>query len=434
MTVHLAYGRNGLDVEIPDQIDTQVLRFNDLPEIENPARAIEYSFQNPIGGAPLEELARGKNSACIVICDVTRPVPNPQILLPMLATLERAGVMRAQITILIATGLHRPNEGDELEEMIGAHVKNNYRVLNHDARDSSTHTDLGEIAFEGGSARVALNSSYLEADLKIATGLLEPHFMAGYSGGRKLICPGIASAETIAQFHSPRMIGDARSFAGNLERNPVHAMSRAVAGQVGVDFICNVTLNEARRVTGVFSGDLDAAHQAGIALVDRQSKVACRKADIVVTTCAGYPLDTTLYQVVKGMVCALPAAKKGGTIIIAAEMSQGLGGEEFSHMCRTLSTRSEFIERIFSSPVTFDQWQLQKMMQVLEECEIVVVTDGIAPQTLRDALLVPCPTVELAIENARHKHGNRATLTVIPEGPYVTPMPEETPRRMAQAA
>ena len=435
MKIALAYGRNGLTASIPDDMDAQVLRFNALPELENENQAIEESFRLPIGCAPLDEIARGRESACIVISDVTRPVPNEALLRPMLNCLHNSGLSRQQITILIATGLHRPNEGAELEEMIGAHIKSHYRVLNHDARDGKTHTKLGEIAFEGGSADVALNAAYLNADLKIATGLIEPHFMAGYSGGRKLICPGIASAETITQFHSPRMIGHANSYAGNMTGNPIHAMSRAVAGHVGVDFICNVTLSEERRITGVFSGDLDAAHQNGIVHVDRQTKIPTREADIVLTTCAGYPLDTTLYQAVKGMVCALPAVKEGGTIILVAEMSQGLGGEEFSQMCRTLSTRQEFIQRIYSSDVVYDQWQLQKMMQVLQKCEVMVVSSGVAPQTLRDLLLTPMPTVEDALQAALSQHGARATLNIIPQGPYVTPVPlPETPMKMAKAA
>lgn len=435
MKISLAYGRSGLAASVPDDVDAQVLRFNALPQVENESQAVEASFRSPIGCLPLDELARGRESACIVISDVTRPVPNETILRPMLNCLHDSGLSRDQITILIATGLHRPNEGAELEEMIGAYVKSNYRVLNHDARDFKTQTRLGEIAFEGGSADVALNAAYLNADLKIATGLIEPHFMAGYSGGRKLICPGIASADTVTQFHSPRMIGDANSYAGNLRSNPIHAMSRAVAGHVGVDFICNVTLSEERRITGVFSGDLDAAHQNGIAHVDQQTKIPTREADIVLTTCAGYPLDTTLYQAVKGMVCALPAVKTGGTIILAAEMSQGLGGEEFSQMCRTLSTRQEFIERIYRSDVVYDQWQLQKMMQVLQKCEVMVVCSGIAPQTLRDLLLIPMPTIEDALQAALLQHGARATLNIIPEGPYVTPVPQpEMPIGMAKAA
>ncbi len=435
MKIALAYGRSGLTASVPDDVDAQILRFNALPQVENESQVVEESFRSPIGCAPLDKLARGRESACIVISDVTRPVPNETILRPMLDCLHDSGLSRDQITILVATGLHRPNEGAELEEMIGAPIKNRYRVLNHDARDFKTQTKLGEIAFEGGTAEVALNSAYLNADLKIATGLIEPHFMAGYSGGRKLICPGIASADTIAQFHSPRMIGDANSYAGNLRGNPIHAMSRAVAGTVGVDFICNVTLSEERRITGVFSGDLDAAHQSGIVHVDRQTKIATREADIVLTTCAGYPLDTTLYQAVKGMVCALPAVKTGGTIILAAEMSQGLGGEEFSQMCRTLSTRQEFIQRIYGSDVVYDQWQLQKMMQVLQKCEVMVVSSGIAPQTLRDLLLIPMPTIEDALQAALLQHGARATLNIIPEGPYVTPVPQpEMPMGMAKAA
>lgn len=424
MNLTLRYGRDGLRVTIPDDIDTQVLHLNPLPVLENDSAAIETSLRNPIGGTSLDALARGRDNACIVISDVTRPVPNEKLLTPMLQCLHDSGIPEKNITILNATGLHRPNEGPELEEMIGARIKEKYRVVNHVARDANTQTAIGEVplGLNGDTATAAINNAYAQSDLRITTGLIEPHLMAGYSGGRKLVCPGIASADTILQFHSPRMIGNPNARAGNLKENPVHIMSRAVAGKVGVDFICNVTLSEDRKITGVFSGDLDAAHNTGIAHVDRQTKVACEPADIVITTAAGYPLDTTLYQVVKGMVGALPAIKSGGTMIVAASMTQGLGSTEFVDMCFTLTSSDAFIEQINSSPVVIDQWQLQEMMQVLRKCEVMVVSHGLDAETLRRCLLVPMPSVEEALNGALKTHGNSARLVVIPEGPYVTPV------------
>ncbi len=438
MKLVLRYGRDGLPIEISDDLDTQVLRLNPLPPLPDERAAMEDSLRAPIGSPPLDEIARGRESACIVISDVTRPVPNEKILEPMLACLHDCGIAENKITLLVATGLHRPNEGPELEEMVGSRIKKNYRIVNHVARDRSAQTSLGEVPLnldgasghtasgsannDSHSAPVSINSIYLQSDLKITTALIEPHFMAGYSGGRKLVCPGIAGAETILKFHSPPMIGHRQSRTGNTEGNPIHAMSRRVAGMAGVDFICNVTLSEERRITGVFSGALDAAHESGIAHVDRQSKVPCRPADIVVTSAAGYPLDTTLYQSVKGMLGALPAIKPGGTMILASGMSQGVGSPEFSAICGTLRDVDEFLERIYNSPVVADQWQLQEMMQVLQKCEVMVVTDGVPPEFLRGCLLTPMPSVDEALQAALKKHGNNATVTVIPEGPYVTPI------------
>lgn len=425
MLLSLRYGRTGLSLELPPDLDAQILHLNPLPPLENQSAAITDSLENPFGTQPLRELARGRKSACIVICDVTRPVPNAIILAPMLAILESAGIARRNIVILNATGLHRPNLGAELEEMIGKEIADNYRVENHVAKNAHEMTDLGDIEFgDGQSARAAINSHYLNADLKITTGLIEPHFMAGYSGGRKLICPGIASAETILQFHAPRMIGNPNARAGNLQNNPIHAMSRAVALRAGCDFICNVTLSESRQLTGVFSGDLDKAHAAGIAHVDKQSKVPVAPAEIVVTTSAGYPLDTTFYQCVKGMVGALPALKKGGTLILATSLSEGIGGPEFSEMCFSLKSVAEFLDRIYSSPVQVDQWQLQELMNVLQHAgEVMIISEGVSSETLGKFLLTPMPDVQTALETARHKHGKTARAVIIPEGPYVTPIP-----------
>jgi len=428
MNITLRYGRFGLPLEISDDLNVRVLHLNPQPPLTDEAGAIEDSLRSPIGGQPLDVLARDRESACIVISDVTRPVPNEKILTPMLQMLQDSGIAKEKITILNATGLHRPNEGPELEEMIGASIKENFRVVNHVAREGSTHSPIGDVplGLSDETAKVAVNNAYVQSDLKITTGLIEPHLMAGYSGGRKLVCPGIASAQTILQFHSPRMIGDPNARAGNLKENPVHAMSRAVAGKVGVDFICNVTLDESRRITGVFSGDLDEAHQTGISHVDRQTKVPCEPSEIVITTVAGYPLDTTLYQAVKGMVGALPAIQEGGTMIVAASLSEGIGSPEFSEMCLSLQSVDEFMDRITHSPVVIDQWQLQEMMQVLRKCNVMIVSDGLAPDLLRRCLLTPMNSIDEALNAALSTHGANAKINIIPEGPYVTPVSNGT--------
>ena len=421
--VFLRYGKGELPLDIPADIDSRVLRLNALPVLADADAAIAKSLREPIGCESLGEMARGRESACVVICDVTRPVPNERILTPLLRELEAAGIARDKITILIATGLHRPNLGDELKEVVGASIAVKYRVVNHDAQDSSTHTSLGRIEFgDNQSAQVAMAAHYLQSDLKIAVGLIEPHYMAGYSGGRKVVCPGVVSAETLFQFHSAAMIAHPASRSGNLRDNPVHAMSRAVAKASGLDFICNVTLSEAREITGVFSGQMDDAHQAGIALVDRQSKVTCRAADIVIASNAGYPLDATIYQMSKGMEAAAGAAKPGATLIIAASLTEGLGSRVFTSLCESAKSPEDCLQRIKTAPVKSDQWGLQKHMQLVSQFGVMVVSDGLSPEALRKIWVMPMPDLNAALDAALVRHGRNALVNIIPEGPYVLPV------------
>lgn len=421
--IFIRYGRGELPLDVPLDVTSDVLRLNALPVLADADEAIEKSLQQPIGCVSLREMARERESACVVICDVTRPVPNERILTPLLRELEAAGMAREKIVILIATGLHRPNLGDELKEVVGASIAANYRVVNHDAQDSTTHTSLGRIEFgDNQNAQVALSTLYMQSDLKIAVGLIEPHYMAGYSGGRKVICPGVASAETLLQFHSAAMIAHPASRSGNLKNNPVHAMSRAVAKASGLDFICNVTLSEAREITGVFSGQMDAAHEAGIALVDKQSKVSCRAADIVVCSNAGYPLDATVYQMSKGMEAAACAAKTGATLILAASLTEGLGGKVFTSLCESAHSPQDFLQRLKTTPVQIDQWGLQKHMQLVSRFEVMVISDGLSPEALRKIWVKPMPDLNAALDAALEKHGRNALVNVIPEGPYVLPV------------
>src|SRR5438876_10148633 len=323
MQVTLDYGRTGLPVTLPADRVIGPLTIRDAEQLADAAAALDAALAQPIGARPLAELARGKTNACILICDITRPVPNRLILPPVLRTLERSGISREKITILVATGLHRPNEGAELVELVGPEIAANYRVENHHGKVRDEHDFLGVTP---NGVPVWLDARYVRADLKITTGLIEPHLMAGYSGGRKVICPGIAARETVKVWHGPRFLEHPRADCGIVEGNPVHEENTQIALMAGCDFIVNVCLDGQRHVTWVGAGDMIRAWEEGVRFVEGVVKVPVTEPlDIIVTSCAGYPLDTTWYQAIKGLTGALPIVKQGGTIIKAASLSEGLG-------------------------------------------------------------------------------------------------------------
>ena len=306
----LEYGRDGLEVDLPDERVVRSLAYKQAhAACRSRRRSARGCWQLRSGTPPLRELARGKRTACIVICDITRPVPNELILRPVLETLEQAGIARDQILILIATGLHRPNEGDELVEIVGAEIAANYRIENHHGQVPHEHTYLGD---SPRGVPVWIDSRYVQADLKITVGLIEPHLMAGYSGGRKLICPGIAALETVKVWHSPRFLEHPRADCGMLDGNPVHEENTWIGRRAGCDFIVNVVLDDHRRPLKFVAGDMEAAFLEGVAFVrDVVTDTVPQPVDIVVTSSAGYPLDTTFYQSIKGMTGALPIVKTG---------------------------------------------------------------------------------------------------------------------------
>jgi nickel-dependent lactate racemase len=421
MRITLNYGRTGLPVELPDERVAAVLHMHRVPVLEDPEGAVARALAAPLGTPPLRELTAGKRSACIVVSDITRPVPNRVILRPLLQALEAGGIPRERITLLIATGLHRPNEGAELEEMIGADLANTYRVVNHVARDDSQQESLGTL--DDGTP-VAINREYLKADLRIVTGLVEPHLMAGYSGGRKLICPGIASKDTIRQFHHPRMLEPAEASNGVLEGNPVHRFSLAVARKARVDFNVCVTLDEHRRLTGVFAGELEQAHYAGIEQANKMVRVAFDEpAEVVVTSCAGYPLDTTVYQSVKGAIGALPAVKQGGTIVMAASLTEGIGSPDFVQLLDDTESMEQFTNDMWRDDFFYvDQWQLEEHAKVLRKASVSLYSDGLPAAEVERCFVTFVESVEAGVEAALAKAGPEAKIIAIPEGPYVLPV------------
>jgi len=428
MRVRLDYGKTGLDVELPGNGKVVgPLSIREAPPLANPQAALEAALANPIGTAPLAELAKGKKDACIVICDITRPVPNQLLLPPILRTLEKAGIPREKITILIATGLHRPNEGDELVELVGAEVAKNYRCVNHHGKVREEHDFIGTTP-RGVPAWI--DSRYVRADLKITTGLIEPHLMAGYSGGRKLICPGIAGLDTVKVWHGPKFLEDPRADCGILEGNPVHEENTLIAKMAGCDFIVNVAIDGKRQVTWLGAGDMMDAWMEGVKFVEQVVRVGVREPlDIVVTSCAGYPLDTTWYQAVKGLTGALPIVKRGGTIILAASLTEGVGSPEFQEVLRDNPSLEQFIDRIQNTDYfVMDQWQVEELAKVRRRCKVKVVTQGLSAEVLRNCHVEPAESVEKAIAECLEEYGPDARIGVIPKGPYVLPFVETAAR------
>jgi len=412
------YGKTGLMVDLPNEKVIGPLEIKNAIPLANQSQAISDALANPIGSKPLAEIAKGKKTACILICDITRPVPNKVILPQILKTIEEAGVPRSGITILIATGLHRPNEGEELVELVGEDIANNYRVENHHGKETSEHDYLG-ITPKG--VPVYIDSRYIRAELKITTGLIEPHLMAGYSGGRKVICPGIAGIETVKVWHGPKFLEHPNADCGIVEGNPVHEENTYIALMSGCDFIVNVCVDGNRQITWAGAGDMIKAWEAGVSFVRQVVRVPIKEpVDIVLTSCAGYPLDITWYQAVKGLIGALPIIKKGGTIILVASLTEGLGSPEFQQVLSENPDLKAFKKRILETDYfVMDQWQLEEFAKVVEKCKVKVYSKGLEHSVLNKCHVTAIDSVEQAIAESLVEYGPSARIAVIPKGPYV---------------
>jgi len=418
MRVTLEYGKTGLPIELPADRVVRKLGYKDAPPLADPAAELARQLAAPIGTASLFELAYGRRDACIAICDITRPVPNQLILSQVLPTLERAGIARERITILVATGLHRPSTDEEIVEMVGAEIAAHYRIENHHGTILAEHTYLGE---SPRGVPIWIDSRYVSADLKITIGLIEPHLMAGFSGGRKLICPGLAALETVKVWHGPAFLEHPSADCGILTGNPVHEENTWIGRRAGCDFIINAVIDAERRPLALVAGDMEQAFLAGVEFVRRVVvDTVPEPVDVVVTSAAGYPLDTTFYQAVKGLTGALPIVKQGGTIILAASMSQGIGSPEFEGLFAEHPNLEVFIERILGQDYfVLDQWQLEELAKVRRKARVKIITDGLPAERINQLFVDSAPSVETAVADALAEYGPEATLAVIPKGPYV---------------
>ena len=422
MEISLNYGKSQLAVALPDNLDLTVIRKPDMPLLADPVATLEASFANPDGGAPLATLAGAAKTACILICDITRPVPNGVILPPLLRALLAAGMEVKNITILVATGLHRPNEGDEMVELVGdSWVMENFRVENHFARDDAAHVALGQT--KSGTV-VRLDKRFVDADLRIATGLVEPHFMAGWSGGRKVIAPGVAHAETITTFHSARFMEQPTCDNCILDGNPLHAEQLEIVAMLDGAQAVNVVIDEERRISLANFGEVVESHLKAVDHVRDYAEVGVKERfATVVTSAAGYPLDKTYYQTIKGMVGPLDILAPGGTLVIASACSEGMGSDEYIDAQRNLIARGaeQFLRDIKNkSHAAVDEWQTEMLLKPLRIGQVNLYTDGLSPEEHGLTGVVKIDSVADAVAQAVAAAGDKR-VAVIPEGPYVVP-------------
>ena len=426
--IEIAFGRGTLPVSLPAGAAPTVIRKAVLPKLADGPAAIRGAFDQPIDAPPLRDLVRGRSSACILICDITRPVPNRLFLRPMVETMVAGGIPLDRITILVATGLHRPNEGAELAELVGdPWVMENVRVENHFARNDADHVDLGPTATRG--IPVKIDRRFMETDLKIATGLVEPHFMAGWSGGRKVVAPGIAGHETIRTFHSARFMEDPLAVQCNLVGNPLHEEQLEIVRKIGAIYALNTVLDEERDLVCVTFGEIIASHLAAVAFIAEATQIGvARKFRTVVTSSAGYPLDKTYYQTIKGMVTPLDILEPGGTLIIASACSEGFGSPEFREaQARLVTLGSErFLATLTAKSLAeVDEWQTEMQLKPMRVGRIQLYTTGLDAEERRITGVEIVASLDGAIADSVARAGDPA-IAIIPEGPYVVPIHRRT--------
>lgn len=423
MQVHVNYGKGTYPVELYDHWVASVIRKPAMPVLPAPADAVRQALAHPVSAPPLAQLAASAASACILICDITRPVPNGLLLPPIIRTLLDAGMRAESITVLVATGLHRPNEGAELLELVGdPWVLQTVRVENHFARNDADHVFLGTTR---AGTRVRLDRRFVEADLKIVTGLVEPHFMAGYSGGRKVIAPGIAHAETITTFHSARFMSHPLAENCILDGNPLHRDQLEIVAMLGQVLAANVVLDEHRQLSFVNFGEVVDSHLQAVDRIREYAQVPIpRRFKTVVTSAAGYPLDKTYYQTVKGMVAPMDILEPGGHLIILSECSEGMGSAEYiAAQRRLIELGPEGFFRDIEGKLhaDIDEWQTQMQLKPMRTGYVHLYSTGLLQESRALTGVSMTDDVQSTIERCVRESGDSA-LAVIPEGPYVIPV------------
>jgi nickel-dependent lactate racemase len=409
--VRLAYGRAGLDLRLP--VPATVIRPRHAPPLEDPVAALAEAVRQPLHGPPLRDLVPRGSRVGVSVCDVTRPFPG-RVVLPMLLD-EIAG---ASVTLFVATGTHRSCTPGELSEMFGASTLARVGVVQHDAFESRDHR---EVCVVPGSDRPALlDRRFLDQDLRITLGFIEPHFFAGFSGGPKMVAPGLASIETVLELHSSARIGNRRATFGILDGNPVHDAIEHVASAADVAFALDVTLDAENRITGVWAGSPWVGHCEGCRVVRETAMVPVEEAfDIVVTTNSGYPLDQNLYQTVKGICAAAEILKPGGAILVASECSDGLPDHgQYRSLLAAHAGPSAYLDALREGRVrTHDQWQVQKQAVVLERARVLVHASGLDEAAIRAAWFEPAGDPEQALRDLAASGGQACRIAVLPEGP-----------------
>ena len=416
MEITLPYGRTHLTADIPNDRIASVLsnRINTFTPAFDEKTLVKNALLNPISSPTLEKMSVGKEKVVIIASDHTRPVPSKIIIPPMLKEI-RAGNPDADITILIATGCHRNSTEKELLHKFGKDIFEHEKIVVHDCNDNNSLTDIGELPSGG---RLIINKLAAEADLLVSEGFIEPHFFAGFSGGRKSVLPGVASKETVYWNHNAGFIKDEHSRAGIIIDNPIHRDMEYAAQKAGLAFICNVVINAKHEVIGAFAGDPKKAHLKGTEFVKSLCKVDPVLSKIVITSNNGYPLDQNIYQAVKGMSTAESFCKEGGIIIMTAACEDGHGGDSFYKTFASGKTPGEILNDIEShspSETFADQWQIQILARIMSKYKVILISKA-DPSLVGSMQMIPASNLNEAIEIADTMVGTEEKITVIPEG------------------
>ncbi|MDY7039812.1 MAG: nickel-dependent lactate racemase [Chloroflexota bacterium] len=426
MRIKVAYGQEGLWLNLPDGARVTVLEPKFVPGLPDEQAAIREALRRPVGTPPLRELVRPEDTVAIAFSDLTRPMPSDRVL-PVLLE-ELAHVPRENLTLFNAVGTHRPNTPEELINILGREVAESYRIVQHNAFDPAELLFLDQTSF-GHEAWV--NRAFMAASVKILTGFIEPHLFAGLSGGPKAVLPGLAGERTTLGNHSPRMIENPQATWGITQGNPIWEEMHEVALRIKPTFLLNVTLNKAREITGVFAGDMDQAHAAGVAFVRRSAMTSVLAPfDIVITSNSGYPLDLNLYQAVKGMSAAAQIVRQGGSIILASECKDGIPDHgEYKRLLHMAKSPRQLLD-IVTAPgfVCIDQWEAQLQAMIQLKADVYVKSSYLSDEEIRRALLIPAPDVDDTVRNLLRRYGPQATICVLPEGPQTIPYIKESGR------
>ncbi|GAA0106363.1 nickel-dependent lactate racemase [Paraclostridium sordellii] len=417
MEIKLPYSKSGMYVNIPDKNMIKVLqsKAHDFKTTLSESEIVKKALENPIESETLEELVKDKKDVVIITSDHTRPVPS-RITLPIILNKIRNSNPDIDIKIIISTGCHRPSTREELVYKMGEEIVDKENIIMHFANDEESMVKVGKLP-SGGD--LIVNKAIMETDLLIAEGFIEPHFFAGFSGGRKSVLPGVASVKTIMYNHCSEFIDSPYARTGNLKNNPIHEDMLQAAKSVNLAFILNVAIDKDKKVIGAFAGNLEKAHDAGCEFVTKLSKVDSVDADVVVSTNGGYPLDQNIYQTVKGMTAAEATCKENGVIIMVSACNDGHGGQSFYDSVASASSPTEILEKVRKIPKSEtipDQWEFQILARILEKFTVIMVTDLCDPQMIKNMHMKHASSFEEALQMAFDIKGKDAKVAVIPDG------------------
>ena len=421
--IHIAYGKDGIDFAI-DSANLGDVLLPALPAPGNATDIVREALRAPIGSPTLRELTEDVRKILLITNDNTRPMPS-KITLPLIIEEFFYPQTSYDITIQIANGLHRKMTKEEMLERIGPELCGRYPVVNHDAHDDAMLDFVCDLST---GTPLYLNKRVTQSDLVISEGFIEPHFFAGFSGGRKSMVPGVAGAKTIMSNHCPQNIANRYAVIANLHDNPVHNELMEAMKQTPLRFILNVALDSEKRIMAAFSGDPEQAHRTGCNYVTEKMSLPCTPAPIVVTSNNGYPLDRNMYQIVKGIDAAARAAQPDGVIIMAAQCMDGVGHIEYYELLRRFSNRMELYEATKTGESEIDKWQVQVLARALKDHRVILVSEGVDAAIAKDFFFEYAGSVEEALEMAYESKGADARVNVIPDGPVIIPRPVATIR------